>query len=148
MAASAPNVRPWNEPLRGEDRRAFRFAFAPGVLARELDRGFVRFGAGIAEEDRIEAGEFGQAVGQRAGRFVMVEVAAVHERRGLIGDRARDARMRVAERAHRDAGDQIEIAVARLVEQIDAFAAHDVDLGARVVRHQMRMLRHHARAPR
>ena len=71
----------------GEDRRALGLPLAPGMLARELDRAFVRLGAGIAEEHRVEAGEFGQTIGQRAGRFVMVEVAAVHERRGLIGDR-------------------------------------------------------------
>ncbi len=34
-----------------ENRRAVFLAFAPRQLARELDRGFVRFGSGVAEED-------------------------------------------------------------------------------------------------
>ncbi len=130
--------------VAGENRGALFFALAPSEFARELDRGFVCFGAGIAEEDRIKTREFGQTVGQDAGRFVVIEIAAVHERRRLIGDGTGDARMRVTERDHRKAGHHVDVAVPRFIEEIHALAAHDVDLLARVVRHQMRMPRHDA----
>ncbi len=113
---------------------------AERALARELDRGFVRFGSRITEEDAIESGDFGELVGELAGRFVMIEVAAVHERRGLRRDRADDGRMRMTERAHRDPRDEIEITVATLIDQPNAFAAHEIDRRAIVVLHEMRML--------
>jgi len=129
-----------------EDRRPFAFVFAPGELPGKLDCRLVRFGAGIAEEDRIEAGERGELVGERPGRLVVVEVASVHERRGLFRDRARDPRVRVSQRAHGEARDHIEIAVPRLVEEIDALTADEVHLLPGVVHHQVRVARDDPRA--
>src|SRR5665213_930702 len=86
-----------------------------------------------------------EPVGERAGRLVMHQVAHVYERRRLLGDRARDPRMRVPERAHRDPRDHVEIRVPGLVVEPTPFAAHDVDLEPPVVRHQMRMRRHQTR---
>ncbi len=57
----------------------------------------------------------------------------MYERRRLIGDCARDARVCVSERAHGDPRDEVEVAIPRLIEQIDALAAHDVDLRTPVV---------------
>ncbi len=44
--------------------------------------------------------------------------------------------MAVPERADRDAGDKIQIAAFLVVEQIAAFAAHDVDRRAVIIREQ------------
>jgi hypothetical protein len=50
----------------GEDRAALPFALTVRELARELDRGLVRLGARIAEEDALESGLGGQS--KPAGR--------------------------------------------------------------------------------
>ena len=38
-----------------------------GVGAGELERGFPGFGAGVAEEDAVEAGDLGEAQGELGG---------------------------------------------------------------------------------
>ena len=131
--------------VRGQDHVAFALAGAPGVFARELDRRLVRFGAAVAEEDRIESGQFGQPIGERPGGFVVHEVRDVHQGGGLLGDRARDAGMGMTKRAHRDARDQIQIRVPGFVVEPAALAAHDIDFEPPVVLHQVRVPRHQPR---
>ena len=55
----------------------------------------------------------------------------------MHGDRLGDVGMRVAERADRDPGDHVEIAVSVRVDQLATFAADDLDGRARVVGEQV-----------
>ena len=125
----------------GEDRAPFGFAFAIRELARELDRGFVRFRPRVTEEDAFEAGARGEFVRKRTGGLVVEQVARLHERPRLFRDGLRDGGMRVAERADGDAGDQVEISVALGVDQLAAFAAHDRNGRACVVLQQVALAR-------
>ncbi len=56
--------------FEGEDLGADLFAFGAeqaGVGAGELERGLPGFGAGVAEEDAVEAGDLGEALGEFGG---------------------------------------------------------------------------------
>ena len=56
---------------------------------------------------------------------------------GLIRERLHQPRMAVAQRADRDAGERVEIALARLVPEPDTLAALEGDRLAGVGVHQM-----------
>ena len=57
---------------------------------------------------------------------------------GLLVERVDEARMRVAERVDRDAGGEIEIALAIGRDQPNAFAPLEGEVDARIGRQQMR----------
>ena len=59
-----------------------------------------------------------------ARRFVVEEIAHVHERARLLRHGVRDRRMRVPERADRDPGDAIEILAPGIVPKHTPVAAH------------------------
>ena len=102
--------------LQGEKLCADRLAFAAqqaGVGAGQLERAFPGFGAGVGEEDAVEAGALGEAQRQFRLALVIVEVRGVDERAALASDGFFDGRMAVAERIDADAAEQIEIAFAR-----------------------------------
>ena len=111
------------------------------MFTSKFDRGFVRLGARVAEEDAVESREPREFVRKRPGRLVVEEVARLHERAGLFRDRRGDRRMRVPERADRDAGDHVEISVPIGVDQLAAFAAHDLDRRTIVILQQMSLAR-------
>ena len=52
--------------------------------AGELQRGLPGFGAAVAEEDAIEAGDLGEAQGEFGGVLVIEEVGGVDERLALL----------------------------------------------------------------
>ncbi len=54
------------------------------------------------------------------------------ERARLFREGGGERRIRVAERRHADAGDEVEVAAAVLVHQVDALAAREHDRRARV----------------
>ncbi len=102
--------------LEREKLRADRFAFAAqqaGMGARQLQRAFPGFGAGVGEEDAIQAGALGEPQRKLRLALVIEEVRGVDERAALLGDGLLDRRMAVAERVDADAAEQIEIALAR-----------------------------------
>ena len=66
-----------------------------------------------------------QPLGQLALQRVKEQVRRVHQRLRLFGDRARQARMRVAERRDADAGQQVEVLAPFGVVQAHALAAHE-----------------------
>ena len=76
-------VRPWNAVLECDEFCADGLAFRAqqaGVGAGELQRGFPGFGAGVAEEGAVEAGDFGEAERELyGGASVVEEVAGVDE---------------------------------------------------------------------
>ena len=67
--------------------------------------------------------------------FVVVQIRGVDEQRGLFADDLDDARMRVTQRVHSDAGDEIEIAGAVRIVNVAAFAPmHDQGIAAVILK--------------
>ena len=113
--------------LHDDDRRLGDVAVV-AVLARDLDRGFRRLEARVAEEHLVEAGDLGDAV----GRGLLVRNAP--QVRGMDDPAPDPLRqgpgqpgMRIAESVYRDAGERVEVLLALLVPEPDAFAAHEGD---------------------
>ena len=69
--------------------------------------------------------------------LVVIKIGNMQQQSGLLADDFRQPRMRVAERVDADSGDQIQIALARRVVHIAAFAAMDDQREARVVLQQV-----------
>jgi hypothetical protein len=78
--------------------------------ARQLHCALPGFGAGVGEEDAVEAGALGEAQREFRLSLVIEEVRRVDERAALAGDGFFDNRMVIAERVDADAAEQIEIA--------------------------------------
>ena len=98
-----------------------RVPVAPRKLQARLDR----LRAAVAEERARQARELRQALGELPLQRVKEQVRRVDQRLRLVGDRARQARVGVAERRDADAGQQVEILAALRVEQAHAFAADE-----------------------
>ena len=102
--------------LEGKKLRADVRAFAAqqaGIGARQLERALPGFGAGVGEEDAVEAGALGEAQRQFRLALVIEEVRRVDERAALARNRVLDRRMVIAERVDADAAEQVEIASYR-----------------------------------
>jgi hypothetical protein len=126
-----------------DDGRPRHVAFVT-VQAGDLDGGFVGLGAAVGEENPVHAGQRAQAVGQTFLLGNAVQVGGVHDGAGLGGDRAGDPGMRVAEAAHGDAGERVQITPALGVFQPGTLAADEGHVLALVGVHQMG----HVRCPR
>ncbi len=96
--------------LEGDDARPLRVLLRVPVAARELQARFDRLRAAVAEEGARQPREVRQPRREFPLQRVEVQVRRVNQRRRLLGDGGGQARIGVAERAHADAGDQIEIA--------------------------------------
>src|SRR6266516_3141900 len=107
-----------------------------------LHRGLVCLGAGVREEDpaigrgarRAEQAE--QPLGQRDLALVQEQVGRVRDAVHLAGDRLGDGRVRVPERTHRYAGDQVGVFPAVGVPDQAALAASQGHRRGTVVPHQ------------
>src|SRR5579884_268716 len=89
---------------------------AAGVIARQLDGGFIRFGAGVAEVNtfRTVAGsKRGKPLCQLHHRLV-IEIGPRHvqELAGLTLDRTHDIRMRMPRRDYCDTRRKVKEAIA------------------------------------
>jgi hypothetical protein len=103
---------------------------SPGA-AGHLEGRLVGFGAGVREEHGGPGGQvedvvefLGQADLGRGGE----EVRDVAERRGLLSNGLHPGGMAVAERVDGDAGEQVEVLLARGIPHIGALAADEVEL--------------------
>ena len=94
-----------------------------GVGAEDLDGAFHGLGAGVGEEDAVEAGDLAQALGQFAGVLVIVEIRGVEEQGGLLLNHLGDARVGVAEGVDADAAEQVEILAVIETVEVAALAA-------------------------
>jgi hypothetical protein len=133
---------------RGERERAHRSAVeaaekadvarAPGDVARELDRAFDRFRAALAEEVHHRLAHRVQRVEllrQRDLALVPVVARDVQELVGRFLDRVDHDGMTVTGRAHRDAGGEVEKAIAVDVPHFRTLAVgHDEWIVARIGR--------------
>ena len=93
------------------------------VTAREFQRGFVRFGAGVREKGAIGEGQVGQAFRETQHRRVRVAVADVPELFALLVQHFQQFGMRVAERGDGDAAGEVDIVTAVGVPDARAEAA-------------------------
>ena len=93
---------------RDEDRPGAALA-APD----QLDRGLVGLRAGVGEEHpAVHAQQADDPLGQPDLRLVQVEVGRVHQAPGLLGHGRHDPGVRVAQRADRHPGDQVQVGAA------------------------------------
>ena len=108
--------------VQRDDLEFFRMDFV-AVRAGHFQRAFHGLGAGVAEEGALQAAGFGQTLGERSLISVVIEIGRVKQAAGLFADHLDQPRMRVAERVDADARDEVEIALARWIEDVAAFAA-------------------------
>ncbi len=112
---------PVKRAVRGHDVVALGPAVRLAVPARELDRGLVGLGARVAEEHAAAAAEQAIERGpQRGLLIVVVQVRRVQQRARLRRDRGRDLGMGVAERGHREPGEEVEVGLVFGVVQAGA----------------------------
>ena len=107
------------------------------MRADDLERAFDGLGAGVAEEHAIESAGLGDALRERPLILVIVEVGAVDHAGGLLANHLHQPRMRVPQRVHADAGNQIQVALAGGVVDIATLAASQHQRIARVVLKQI-----------
>ncbi len=117
VAVSVAIVRPWNDPSIAMIVRFVDVA-AVTVEARDLDRAFVRLGAGIAQERAVHSRHFGEAFCEAFLQRDLVQVRRVHQTAGLTRDCLGDFRMRMTQTGHGQSRERVEIFVTLLVEQV------------------------------
>ena len=103
------------------------------VGAHHFQSAFHGFGARVGEKGALQTADLREALGQRALVLVVIQVGAVDDQPGLFADDFYDAGMGVSQRIHPDAGQEIQVAAARRVIHITAFAAGDGEGMAGVV---------------
>src|SRR5262249_43129084 len=108
------------------------------VLARSLDGAFERLGAGIAEEHQIREGRGAQSLCEPLALRNAEQIGDVPDLLRLLAEHLDEMRMRVTERAHRDAGGEIQIALPIGRRQPSALAALEGHVGARIGGKQVR----------
>ena len=123
--------------LEGDDAIALGLTVVGVELARGLDRAFHRLGAGIAEEHVVRKARRAQPVAELLLLGHAEQIGDVDRLVRLVGDRLRDLRMRVAERVHRDAGGEVEIALAVRRGEPAAFTVVERKVDPRECRKQM-----------
>ena len=99
--------------LEGDDAIALGMALGGVIAARDLDRAFHRFGAGITEEHQIGKALLAQPCGELVAVRAPEQVRHVPELGGLLLQGCDQMRMAVAKRIDRDARGEVEIALAR-----------------------------------
>ena len=120
--------------FESDDPIAFRCAIGRVVFARHLDGAFHRFGAGIADEDDVGEARIAQPLGNAFSLGHLVEVGNVPDFLRLRGQRGDHVRMRVPQRIDRDAGGEVEIALAVGRDKPDALASLESKVCTRIGR--------------
>ena len=123
--------------LEGDDAVALGVAAHILIAAGDLDGAFHRLGAGIAEEHEVGEGRGAQPLRQPLGLGNLEQVRDVPDLVGLRIERLDEARMRVAQRIDRDAGGEIEIALAVRRDQPNAFAPLESEIGPGIGRQKV-----------
>jgi hypothetical protein len=115
------------EPAAEDDDR-----LAARHLAHELDARLDRLATGVAEEDHVEIARrhLGQRLGELDVRLIRRDAGADMRELGHLGPHRRhDARVRVSDRCHRDAGREVQDPAAVLREQPAPLAPIDLEPG-------------------
>ena len=124
--------------FEGDEAVALGMSLGGVIAARDLDGAFHRFGAGITEEHEIGKALLAQPRGKPVAIRALEQVRHVPEFGGLLLQRRDQMRMAMAERIDRDAGGEIEIALAIGRYQPGAFAALETEIDPGEYRKQMR----------
>ncbi len=98
---------------------------AVAVQARQLERGLVGLGAGVAEEGRLHVGQGAQALAQAFLPVDAEHVGGVQQQAGLLGDHGGDLRVRVAQGGHCHTGNGIQVFGAVLVPELGPTATDE-----------------------
>jgi hypothetical protein len=124
--------------FEGDEAIAFRMSLGGVIPARDLDGAFHRFGAGIAEEHEIGKALLAQPRRQLVAVRAPEQVRHVPQLCRLLLQGRDQMRMAMTERIDRDAGGEIEIAIAVGCDQPGAFAALETEVDPGEYREQMR----------
>ena len=135
LALIAAIVRPWKLSEKTMMRAASGaipfLDVAPA--AREFDRRFYRFDAGIHEKGFVVSARARQLLQQTGHAIVVHRPRRQRYASGLFDERRLDARMAVARIERRVGADAIEIAFAGNVGQPNAFRPRDDEIERRIV---------------
>ena len=112
--------------------RAVEAAFRKPIAPRKLQAGLDGLRAAVAEERARQSRELRQPLGDLALQRVKEQVRAVDHLARLLGDGVGEPLVSVTERAHADAGEQVEIFASLRVEHAHALAADQHDWRAPV----------------
>ncbi len=118
--------------LERDHAELFRPAGGELVTARHLDRALHRLGARIGEEDGVGESRLDEPLGQPLAAGDAKQVGDVPDLLRLLGERLDQLGVRVAERVHRHAGGEIEVALAVLGDQPGALAPLEHEVGPRI----------------
>ncbi|MNF83817.1 hypothetical protein D3C84_661500 [compost metagenome] len=116
----------------GDDFVLFRAETVMGDTTGQLEGGFVGFGAGVAEEGALSEGRVDQLVGQTQGRFVSEHVGHVPQLVGLLGQRANQRRVCMAQHVYGNPAREVDQLAARLIPDSGARTTNG-DKGRRCV---------------
>ena len=106
-------------------------------LARELVETLVRLRAGVAEEHLARREVPDDLLRQPALRLVVVKVRDVNHPLRLFDERLGDLRVRMTERADRDAAAEVEVTLAVHVPEVTPLPAREHELEAPVAGHDV-----------
>ena len=106
------SVRPWKAPLKVMVPPPLGLPVHVVIAPRQLDGAFAGLGARVAEEHLVGERHLAQPLGQPLLAGDAVEVGAVPELAGLLGERGDQLGMGVAQRVDGDAAAEIQIALA------------------------------------
>src|SRR3984893_18392208 len=124
--------------VESDDAITFGMTFGGVMLARDLDRAFHRFRTGIGEENEISKAVLAESCRQLLAVRALEQVRHVPQLCRLLLQRGDKMRMRMAQRVHRDARGEIEIALAIGGDQPRALAACETEIGSCEYGKQMR----------
>src|SRR6185437_3328761 len=119
--------------LQRQNFRSQVMAFRPaqgGVGARQFQRSLPCLGAAVAEKHPIQTRHFRQAESKLCLAGMVKEVGSMHQLSALLLDCSKNRGMTVAQPAHTDAAQQIEVADTVLIEKMNAFPANKTDRSA------------------
>ena len=114
--------------LEGDEAIALGMALGELIAAHDLDHAFHRLGAGIAEEHHVGKALLAQPRCELLAIRALEQVRHVPELCRLLLQRRDQMRMAVAQRVHRDARGEVEIALAGGRYQPAALAAFEAEI--------------------
>ena len=120
--------------FKGNDAVAFGMIVRRLVFTCHLDRAFHRLGAGIAEEHHVREARFAQTLRDALGFGNLIEIGDVPYLLRLLGQSRDKLRMSVTQGVDRNAGREIEIAIAVCRNEPSAFAPLKSEVDARIGR--------------
>lgn len=140
LVAAGGGQRGQGAPVPGRvhgDDVGVAVAVPVGVVARQLDGGFVGLGAAVVEDHVAHAGQPRQARGQLGLLRDFVDIGGVDDARGLLADGRDQPGMGVAQTGDADARQRVQVLAALRVPQPDTLAVGEryrqpgIDVGQR-----------------